>query len=275
MQTRRYTVMSFDNLNLFAYEWKPDKGMKGAVVFIHGLGEHSGRYAHVGDMLTKNGYGLFGFDLRGHGTSSGARGFTPSRDAFNKDIDAMLESVKTNQPGIPIFLYGHSFGANLVLDYVLQRAPKLKGVIATAPGLHTALVEQKGKVMLAKIVGSISPMGIMASGLNPNDISRDPEVVRKYREDPLVHDRVSFGMAKSSLQTIQWVLEHAHEFSLPLLLMHGSEDKISYASGSREFASRVKVDCTLKIWEGLSHELHNEPEKEAVFAYIIEWLEKH
>jgi len=125
---------------------------------------------------------------------------------------------------------------------------------------------------LAKMLGSLLPSSGLPSGLDAAAISRDPDVVRRYREDPLVHDKITFGMAKGLLDAIGWAFEHAGEFSIPLLLMHGTADQLAFDRGSKEFAALVKGDCTLKLWDGLAHETHNEPEKEQVFAYLREWL---
>ena len=161
-----------------------------------------------------------------------------------------------------------------MLYYALQRKPAIQGVISTGAGLHTVLMEQKLKVFLAKLLGSIMPTGSMASGLNPNSISRDPTVVESYIRDPLVHDRISFAMGKNSINAIGWIFAHAREFHIPLLVMHGMEDKLGYPTGSQEFARLVNKElCTLKLWDKLTHEIHNEPEKAEVFKVMVEWLD--
>jgi alpha-beta hydrolase superfamily lysophospholipase len=159
-----------------------------------------------------------------------------------------------------------------VLHYGLARHPVLAGVISTSPGLHTALENQKGKLLLAKVLGRLAPSFAMASGLDPQAVSRDPAVVEAYINDPLVHNRLTLGFGTLLLGSIQYVLGHAAEFSLPLLLMHGAEDAISFARSSVECANMVKGNCTLKVWDGLSHETHNEPEKAKVLAFMVGWL---
>jgi alpha-beta hydrolase superfamily lysophospholipase len=113
----------------------------------------------------------------------------------------------------------------------------------------------------------------MASGLDPTAISRDPEVVSIYTHDPLVHSITSAGFGKGVLEAIDWADQHASEWTLPVLFMHGEKDQLGYVEGSREFAGKIKGDCTLKIWPGLFHEVHNEPEKEEVFEYLRNWLD--
>lgn len=266
---------SFDGLGMFSRGWAPEGKPKAVIVLVHGLGEHCGRYDHVGRMLAENGYALLAFDLRGHGKSGGQRGHTPSVEAFMKDIDEMFVQASTRYPGVPQFIYGHSLGGILVLNYVLRRKPALAGALVSSPGLRTALEGQKAKVALARLLGSLMPTGGFPSGLDANMISRDPQVVERYKQDPLVHDKITFGMARQLMDAIAWAFEHAGEFSVPLLLMHGTADQIAFDRGSKEFAASVKGDCTLKLWEGLYHEPHNEPEKQEVFQFMLDWLKAH
>lgn len=263
-----------DRLSLYAQCWQPKQDSRAAICLVHGLGEHSGRYAHLARVFSDHGYSLMSYDLRGHGRSQGPRGFAPSFESLMQDMDLFLERCRERFPGKALFLYGHSLGGLLALNYVLRRKPPLAGVIVTSPGLRTALQEQRLKILLARFLGAIIPRLALPSGLDPQGISRDPEVVRRYVDDPLVHDRAAVGLGKSLLDAIDYAFEHAAEFSLPLLLMHGTEDRIAYPRGSQEFAAQVQGDCTFKLWEGMSHELHNEPEKDEVFAFMLNWLSR-
>ena len=266
---------SFDGLSLYFQGWQVDDGQKGVICLVHGLGEHSGRYAHWADLLNRAGYSVLSFDLRGHGKSQGKKGHVPNFDAYMKDISLLLGEAETRSSKIPNFLYGHSLGGILVANYVLRKNPHLAGVVITSPGFRTALEQQKVKIALAKIMGSLLPELSMPTGLDPKAISRDPEVVTKYINDPLVHGTATTAMAKNTLDAISWAFQHANEWTLPLLLMHGDCDQIAFIEGSREFSSKIRGDCTLKIWPGLCHELHNEPEKELVFEYLHEWIDKY
>ncbi len=272
MKATEWNWNSKDGLELHARSWEPEETPKAVVCLVHGLGEHIGRYVHVGQAFTDAGYALAGFDLRGHGKSGGPRGHLSSFDAFMDDIEGFEKQLDGRFAGIPRFLYGHSLGGILVLNYGLRRKPDFKGVISTGAGLRTALEEQAVKVAMARVLGTLLPIVPIPSGLDPKSISRRPEVVEAYVNDPLVHDKMSLGFGKIMLSVLPWTFEHAHEFSLPLLIMHGKEDKLGYPRGSEEFASYVKQNCTLKLWEGLYHELHNEPEQGEVFAFIIDWM---
>ena len=265
---------SRDGIELFAQVWEPPVVSPRAVVcLVHGLGEHSSRYAHVAEALNKEGFILFSFDLRGHGRSGGPRGHFPSIDDVLDDIDILLEEARLRYPALPLLIYGHSLGGILVLYHALKRKPNVRGVIATSPGLRTALEEQVVKVTLAKLLGSLMPTSTIPSGLDATKLSRDTAVVQAYQNDPLVHGLTSFGFGKTMLEVVKWTRDHAAEFPLPLLLLHGKEDQIVYPSGSIEFAAALRDRCTLVMWEGAYHELHNEKEKAEVFKTMAMWMD--
>jgi len=263
-----------DNLEIFAQAWEPTMPQPKAVVcLVHGLGEHTSRYAHVAEALGKQGFALFGADLRGHGRSGGARGHISSIEDFMQDIDLSLAQARIRYPGLPIILYGHSLGGIQVLHYGLTRKPDVKGVIATSSGLHTALEKQHLKVLMAKILGALTPNTSIASGLDPKSISRDEKVVQAYINDPLVHDKISLGFGKVMVGVTSWTLAHADEFTLPLLLLHGKADSLAFPSSSTEFAASLKEKCTLVLWDDAYHELHNEFEKDEVFKTMTLWMD--
>jgi alpha-beta hydrolase superfamily lysophospholipase len=275
MSHYEFKQTAFDGLSLFFQGWQTDIEQKGVICLVHGLGEHSGRYEHWAGLLNRAGYTVLAYDLRGHGKSGGQRGYVSSFNEYLKDTDLLLKESANRYPDLPCFLYGHSIGGLIVSNYVLQNKPKLMGVVVTALANNTSIQEQKGKVILAKTLGALMPKFSMASGLIPSTISRDPEIVTKYENDPMVHDRVTAGFGKGTLDVIAWNDLHASEWTLPVLFMHGEKDQLGYVEGSIEFAGKIKGDCTLKIWPGLFHEVHNEPEKEQVFEYLRNWLDAH
>lgn len=278
MKTFEAKLKSKDGLDFFVRGWEPDTRSKAVVALIHGLGEHTGRYEHVAQAMTGAGYALVGFDLRGHGKSGGVRGHFPSLNAVMQDIKDFFAFLTTRYPELPQFLYGHSLGGLLVLTYALKSQTNIEGVIATGAGLRSQVHEQKAKVLLAKVLGSIAPTTLIPSGLDNTLLSRDPEVIKAYNSDPLVHDRISLGFGKEGLKATDYAWSHAEEFSIPLLIMHGTADRNTYAHGSAEFAklaSKNNRDVTLKLWEGLYHEVHNDPEKEQVIQFMIDWLDRH
>ena len=215
------------------------KKPKAVIALIYGFGEHTGRYTHVGEAFNKAGYALIGFDLRGHGKSGGTRGHTPSYDAMMDDISDFMALIGTRYPGLPRFLYGHSMGGNQVLNFCLRRKPDVVGVIATGPWLKLAFNPPALQVTLAKTISHIAPSFTQNSPLDTSALSHDQKVADAYNTDPLVHSKISaklfVGMYKSGL----WALDHADEFSVPLLLMHGTADRITSSEAGAEFAKRA------------------------------------
>lgn len=265
--------------SFYVQGWEPDRvEPKAWIALVHGLGEHTARYAHVAEVLTGAGYALAGFDLRGHGKSGGARGHAASLDAYMQDIRRFFRQMEARYSSLPCFLYGHSLGGLLALAYAIQYGSGLKGVMVTGPALRAALQEQKAKIAIVRLLGSLLSTVTVSSGLDPVTISRDPEVVQKYINDPLVHSSTSLGFGKAALNAIDLCFARAAEFPAPLLIMHGKGDRIAYSSGSEDFAKLVEAaggNVTLKLWDDLYHEVHNEPEKAEVFQFMIKWLGKH
>jgi acylglycerol lipase len=270
-----FTRQSPDKLQFYFQGWEPEISFRAVVCLVHGLGEHTGRYAHVAAALNDAGYAVLGFDLRGHGKSEGLRGHTPTYDALMDDIGRLLVEAAQRYPGKAQFIYGHSLGGNLVLNYALRRKPPLAGVVATSSGIRVGKPLPATQLTMAKVMNKLQPTMQMPNGLALDNLARDPEVIRAYKSDPLVHGKISVRLAVGTLQAGEWALAHAAEFPLPLLLVHGSADELTSAAATQEFAGKVRGDCTLKIWDGFYHETHNEPEKAEVLKFMIDWLWSH
>lgn len=270
-----HALTSADGTALHATWWEPaHRSPKAVVGHVHGLGEHSGRHFHVAERLVDAGYAVAMIDLRGHGRSGGYRGHTPLRGAFD-DVDALLRDARERAAGVPVFLYGHSLGGLIVLTYALRRSPDLAGVIASSPALLTPVLEQRLKVTAAKVLGSAVPWLAMPSGLDVTGLSRDAAVIEAYQADPFVHDKASLALAKDAAEQGEWTMAHAAQFHWPLLMFHGSDDPITYARGTEDFARQVEGDVTVHIYPGLRHETHNEPEQDQVLGAVVDWLDAH
>ncbi|MBI2758744.1 MAG: lysophospholipase [Chloroflexi bacterium] len=265
---------SKDGIRFYMRGWEPDKAPKAVVCLLHGHGEHVGRYAHVGEAFSKAGYVLVGYDERGHGKTGGPRGHTPSYDAMLDDVADFLALMEKRYPGLPRFLYGHSMGGNQVINFALRRKPALAGVIATGPWLKLAFDPPAIKVTLGRMMNSIYPAFTQASELETAALSRDPEIVRAYEKDPLVHDKMSARLFVGMYESGLWALDHAAEFPLPLLLMHGTGDRLISSQASREFAERAGRNAAFRAWDGFYHEIHNEPEKAEVLKSMTVWMDE-
>jgi len=273
MSCFEFKIESYDGLKLHGQGWELDAETKAVICLVHGLGGHSGRYGHVADAFNKAGYALMAFDLRGHGHSEGKRGHAPNYTVLTDDIFQLLEAARERFPDVPVFLYGHSLGGNLVIYYALRRRPKVAGIIATSPLFKPAFKPSVWKLALLRAMYTLRPSLSVSSGLETEALSRDSEVLQTYRNDPLVHDRISARLAIDMLRNGEWNLAHAADLPCPLLLMHGDADRITSAKASSKFAARAGDACALKIWGGFFHELHNEPDKQDVLAYVLEWME--
>ena len=273
MQTFEWIWKSRDGLEMAALGWQPETP-KAVVVLVHGHGEHINRYHHVARAFVDAGYAMQAFDLRGHGRSGGQRGHIPGYESLMNDIADFIADAQKRYPMLPVFLYGHSMGGNQVINYVLRSPQGLKGVIATGPWLRLAFDPPAVQVMMAKLLNSIVPSFSLASGLSQTSLSRDPQVVSQYATDPLVHDKISVRLYTDIYSTGLTALEHAADLKIPMLLMHGSGDKITSSTASQEFAKKAGALVTLRIWDGFYHEIHNEPEKAEVIQAMIDWMEK-
>lgn len=264
-----------DGLGIYARAWRPEGREARAVVYlVHGLGEHSGRWERVAAALADAGYAVLVSDLRGHGRSEGQRGHAASFDALLDDIAVGLDQGRAWAEA-PLILAGHSLGGSLALNYALRRPAGLTGLVVSGPWLELSMRMPAWKTGLGRVLSRVAPGFAMSNGLDHGSLSHDQAVVQSYRADPLVHDRISASMGIMLLDAGRWALEHAAELQVPLLLMHGLEDKITSPEASRRFAERVSADCTFQGWDGLYHEVHNEPQSEQVVRTVLAWLDAH
>lgn len=268
-----FNIDTSDGLSLLVHHWKPQKQATGVVLLIHGHGEHGGRYDRLANTLNRHSIELYVPDLRGHGSSGGRRGDFPRYMEFMNDISTMISVISNRHPGIPLFLYGHSMGGNLALNYTLRHSTPAAGVIITSPLLRLVNEPPRWKRTIARLMMRIWPSLPMKSGISSAGLSRDPAIVAAYDADKLVHAKVTPRFLEVT-DAGRWAIENADNLKLPLLLMHGDADRITSHSASREFAERTGENCTLRIWKGLFHELHNEPEKDEVVSTIIDWITK-
>jgi len=272
MQHQELTWNSFDGLLIFAQYWKPDNGeVKAVICLVHGHGEHSGRYGHVAKMFTDNGYAMIAFDLRGHGLSKGQRGHTPAYEALLNDVELLLAKTDTLFPGTKKILYGHSMGGNIVTNFLLRRHADVIAGIVTGPFFRLAFQPPAFQLWLGRNMNKIWGAFPDHSKLNADHISHDKEVVRKYKEDKLVHDNISARLGMTLIENGEWAIAHANELKLPLLVMHGTGDQLTSASASEEFARNAGKMVKYVPFQGMYHEIHNEPDKQEVFKIMLDW----
>ena len=262
--------------HLYQQTWKPDAQIRAAVLLIHGLGEHSGRYVHVADHLTRRGFAVFTLDHYGHGKSDGHTGFVERFSVYLDGVDALLEKAKAEHPSLPLFLLGHSMGGLIAATWLLKNTDAVRACVLSGPALKTDQAPPAFLLALNRLLSALVPTLPMIQ-LDASGVSRDPAVVEAYVNDPLVfHGKLTARLIAELSATMADTLSRAAEIRTPLIIMHGEQDLLTSPAGSQEMFDGVSSeDKTLKLYPGLYHEIFNEPEQDAVLADMSAWLEMH
>jgi alpha-beta hydrolase superfamily lysophospholipase len=271
VRTEDDTFTTADGVRLFERRWLPKGAPKAALAIVHGYAEHSGRYAYVGEAIAARGYAVHAVDLRGHGRSEGPRAFVRSFDAYLADLRAFLDRVRATTPGAAVFLLGHSMGGTIVALAAVADRPAVEGILLSGPVTVRNAPRLFERVI--NVIARVAPM-LPLTKLAAGAVSRDPDVVRRYDEDPLVYrGRMRVGLLAAMLRAARRVDSGIAKMSLPVLFMHGTADQLTTPEGSRDLYERAaSSDKTLKLYDGLYHEILNEPERDEVIADIAAWL---
>jgi alpha-beta hydrolase superfamily lysophospholipase len=264
-----------DGTQLHCTDYFPASPAHSGIVFMHGLGEHSGRYAHLAAFFCERGFAVRTYDHRGHGKSSGKRGDIPHLNSLLDDAHQIVQDWQVSCPTSVTrqLLLGHSMGGLFAAKFAITKVCTLHGLILSAPALaiYMNFVEQS----LLKVLSAIAPAITLSNGLKTKYLSHDPEVVTSYCNDPLVHDRISARLLNSMLFTMHDVFSHASSLDLPTLLLVAGQDKLVDSSGSLRFA-KASPDNYLRLhtYENLYHEIFNELDAKAVFNDVGIWLDE-
>jgi alpha-beta hydrolase superfamily lysophospholipase len=261
-----------DGTRLFRRAWLPREARR-AVVLVHGLAEHSGRYDHVAAWLSTRDCAVHAYDQRGHGESEGPRGHVGAFAELLDDLDAFLRLVRREHPDVPLALVGHSMGGLVTTALLAERKPDVACAVVSGPALEVPEHVSNAKRRAARWLRRVAPRLRMAAGLAPEHLSRDPEVVRGYVEDPLVFQRVTVSLASELLDAVSRTAGGAFQVQVPMLLLHGEADRLCPARGSRAFHAQLRGSGhRLRIYPQLRHEIFNEPEHEQVLEDLLAWL---
>jgi alpha-beta hydrolase superfamily lysophospholipase len=268
------TFAAADGLTLFERSWLPQGPARAVVVIIHGYAEHSGRYDHVGRALAARGYAAEAFDLRGHGRSAGDRAVVRSFGQFLADLRRFRARVAARHPGLPLFLLGHSMGGTIVALYAITDRPTVQGIILSGPGLVGRGGAWRITAPVISVVGRLFP-NLPLAQLKAETVSRDPAVVEAYDKDPLVYrGKMRAGMMRAFIRALNRIGTGMESISAPLLLLHGTADELTSFEGSKLLYERARsTDKTLRLYDGLAHEVLNEPEKEQIIGEVLTWLD--
>lgn len=274
-----------DGLKLFVQHWplQANTPPKGIALLVHGLGEHIGRYQEVAVQLNKAGWAVMGYDHRGHGQSGGPRGRLNQSDDLLYDLAAVVDTARATYPDLRLALIGHSMGGLVVSRFVagltqpLENAPWQRPVdvcVMSSPALDLGL--NPFQKLLLNTVGKLLPNVAVSNGLDPNAVSNDPAVVKAYKVDPLVHDRISGRFTWFMWDAVEYVHARAPAWSVPTLLLYAGADKLVPPAGSERFANAApKAKVQTKAYAHMAHEIFLEPDRAIVFQDLLAWLNQH
>lgn len=263
-----------DGLRLFTRRWERPQA-KGVCLLAHGLGEHSGRYAHLAQRLNEAGFSVWAMDHRGHGRSQGRRGDCRSVEQLAEDFHLLADEVRRRSPGLPSVLIGHSLGGLVALVYATLHPDSIRAVAVSSPALKLAYAPPKVKVALAEGLSKWLPTTPIPNGIRTDWLCRDPAVVTAYKDDPLVSRVLTARCAVALRDAMAQARTLAKKLRLPCLILQAGADQICDAKEMAEFARELAAHTrvTFHCYEGFYHELFNEPEKDRVIADLIRWLQ--
>ncbi|WP_308252176.1 alpha/beta hydrolase [Pseudonocardia sp. KRD291] len=264
-----------EGVDLFWQGWLPGGDPSGVLLLSHGIGEHSGRYRNVVDELLGDGWAVYGLDHRGHGRSGGTRVHARRYDDLVADLETFRALVAARHPGLPVFLLGHSLGGQIALAHALAHQRELSGLVLSAPALASDVVPSAlvpTLQVLARVLPTVRPVGIDATR-----ISRDPQIVRDYQDDPLVHHgNPTLALGAAVYAQMDLLPGRAGELRLPVLVQHGTEDALTDPQGTSRFeAACGSPDTTVRWYPGLWHEIYNEPDRALPLGDLRAWLGEH
>jgi alpha-beta hydrolase superfamily lysophospholipase len=259
-------------LSLFHRTWRAAGPTKAILISLHGLGDHSGLYPTLVEHFTARGFALYAPDVRGNGRSAGQRGYVERWEEYREDLRRFIDLVREEEPGRPIFLLGNSLGGLIVLDYVLHRPEGIRGVIAASPPLGRLGVPAP-LLALGRVLSRVWPRFAVRTGMDLSGLARDPVVVETVLADPLFHRVGTARLSTEVAAAIARVQAAAPRFPLPLLVLHGSADRMVPPDGSRAFVARVgHPDRELREYAGAFHVLFADLDRERVLTDVERWI---
>jgi len=276
MQHSEFHFEGMNSLSLYAQRWLPEVSPRAVVVIVHGIGDHSGRYMNIVNHLVSNEYGVYGYDLRGHGNSPGQRGHIDSWMEYRIDLLNFINVIRAQRSSPVIFLMGHSMGALIALDFIIRENEQIAGAIISGAPIEPVGVAKPFKVALARILSRIYPGFQIDLGLDIDAISRKPSVVQSYKDDPLVHGKISARWGTEVLSALESVKMSSESIATPLLMIHGEADRLNSAEGAKKFFDRIQTrDKEFISYPGSYHELHNDQDSEVMLNDLLGWINRH
>lgn len=272
-----HSERSFDGLGgvRIVYDvWTPEADSRGVVVLAHGYAEHARRYDHVAARFAETGLVTYALDHRGHGRSGGRRVYLRDITEYTGDFHTLVGIARSEHPGATLTVLGHSMGGGIVFTYGVEHPDDYDAMVLSGPAVNAQASVPPLKLAMAKVLGRIAP-GLPVENLPADAVSRDPQVVAAYENDPLVHHgRLPAGVGRALIAVGETMPSRAAAITAPLLVVHGDKDRLIPVAGSRQLIECVgSPDAHLKVYPGLYHEVFNEPEKDLVLDDVTSWIE--
>jgi alpha-beta hydrolase superfamily lysophospholipase len=270
---REGSLTGVGGVRIYWQEWLPDTAPRAVVVIAHGAGEHSSRYAHVAARLVDDGHAVYALDHRGHGRSGGPRALIDRMDNAVADLDTLIVRAKDENPGLDVFLLGHSMGGTLSLRYAMRHQDRLAGMILSGPFASLEGAPPPIRA-LGRVLSAVAPR-LPLIRVDPTLISSDPEVVKAYVDDPLVyHGKLPARTVGELAAAVDSFPNGVGVITLPTMILYGTADALCPPAGSGMLHERIgSSDKTIKGYDGLFHEILNEPEQGQVLDDIVKWLD--
>ena len=276
MRHQEGTFKGIRDASIYYQCWLPEGESRAVLLIVHGLAEHSGRYMNVVNYFVPLGYAVYGVDHVGHGRSSGTRVYVHRFEDYTQTHKTYFDMVRRWQPDKPIFLVGHSMGGLIGADYLLDHQSELIGAVLSGPAVKVHDTVSPSAIFAGKVISVLMPkLGVI--GLEAEGVSRDSAVVQAYATDPLVcRGKVTARLSAELVKAIRHVTAEASNIRLPVLIVQGGADKLVDPKGAQMLYDAVSsADKTIKIYDGLYHEVFNEPEHDQVLGDVKAWLERH
>ena len=272
MKHKEYRWKSYDGLELFGQTWTNGGKPKAVINLVHSHGEHSGIYEDFVKDLTDNNYYVVSLDLRGHGRSEGRRGYASSYRKLIKDLHTLIDKSESLFPGYPKILLGHGLGGNIAIYYLSTHITNISSLIVTSPWLVLEHRFSKSRLFFGNIIRHILPTCMLETRFTAEDKRRSQDAIKKYNNDPLMHDKVSIRLFYEIIFAGQRSSRSIYKINMPVLVMHGNNDKIASCKASRNFVLNASKKTIFKEWSDYYHDMLADEGSDEVFKFITDWL---
>lgn len=265
-------IEAVGGLSLYYHGWEAEDA-RAAILLVHGLAEHGGRYADLGRRMASYGLSVYALDLRGHGLSDGRRGHVERFELLLQDVDRFRREIEGITDDVPMFILGHSMGGLIAARYIEEYEPRFRGAIITSPWLATGMGIPQWKIVAAGALNKVMPALPLDAGINEEFLSHDPVVVARYRDDPLVHGKITPRLFAEASMAMGLVMQRSERIRIPILFLLAGDDRIVDTKKSEAFARSLKIsDVTIRVLPDYYHEVLNDYDRNIALHAIRDWV---